>query len=270
MELKMKSPMSTTKKDIDNKYYQREEAIKRLYLRILKNSNIPPKFSDASFNNFNLDAIHRENLKKVEAIKNYGKNILQAIQIPQSIYIFSKYNGCGKTHLAISLLKHAAWQYAERLFERDKNLYRLRGCNLDNMTYTPVFFMSEKNYLYKKKLAFNTKDLSINNEVELIERMVITSNILVIDDFLKERNTDFTFNELTAWICLRYEQNKPVIFTSNMDFKDMALENEKNPFYKTENFKNATYLASRISEMTKGYQFYFYSSADHDYRQNAY
>lgn len=264
----MKSPTNTTKKDIDNKYYSKEKAVRKIYKRIINNSNIPVKFKEATFSNFNLNVINDNNTEKVKAIMNYGRNILQAM--PQSIYMFSRYNGCGKTHLAVAILKKAAWEYAKAIYEKDSLRYKRRGVNLDNLQYTPVFFMSEKNYLYKKKLAFNTKDRDILEEVERIEKMVIRSRLLVIDDFLKERNTDFTFNELTAWICLRYEENKPVIFTSNMDFMDMAKENNENPFYKTDNYKNATYLASRVEEMTKGYKFYFYSSLNDDYRHQAY
>lgn len=266
----MKSPKNTIKKDIDKnlrKYYTKEEAVKRLYRQIIKKSNIPDKFKDVSFSTFNLDEINQKNLSKIKAIINYGNNIIQAI--PQSIYMFSTYNGSGKTHLAVSILKKAAWEYAKKILEKNPLKYRRRGVSLDYLEETPVFFMSEKNYLYKKKLGFSTDDQSILEEVEEIEKMVIKAKLLVIDDFMKERNTDFTFNELTAWICLRYEENKPVIFTSNMDFMELALENKENPFFKTDNFKNATYLASRIEEMTKGYKFYFFSSLKDDYRHKA-
>ncbi|MFP4015540.1 MAG: hypothetical protein ACLFUI_00780 [Halanaerobiales bacterium] len=265
-EMKMKSPGSTTEKDIDKirKYYSDKEAINRIYSQLVKKSNIPEKFKDVTFSSFNLDETNKKNVKKVKAIMNYGRNIIKAM--PQSLYMFSEYNGCGKTHLAVAILKKAAHEYASLIFEKDPLKYRRRGINLNYIQESPVFFMSEKNYLYKKKLAFSSNDQAIHEEVEYIEKMVIKSKLLVIDDFLKERNTDFTFNELTAWICLRYEDNKPVIFTSNMDFMDLAKENKENPFYKTPHFKNATYLASRVEEMTKGYKFYFYSSYEDDYR----
>lgn len=268
--MKKKSPEDTIKKDTVSKYYTEEESIKRIYKVIIKNSNIPPKFTEASFTNFNLAEINTKNKSKVKSLKNYARNINQAVQIPQSIYMFSEYNGCGKTHLAVAILKQAAWQYAANLYHKSPLRYKRRGIDISNLELLPIFFMSEKNYLYKKKLLFNNEDEKLQEEVQKIERMVIRSDLLVIDDFLKERNTDFTFNELTSWICLRYEQNKPVIFTSNMDFTDLALRNKNNPYYNTDNFNNATYLASRISEMTKGYKFYFYSSPDDDFRQKSY
>jgi DNA replication protein DnaC len=258
------------KRDTVNKHYPPEEAIQRIYSALLKVSNIPPKFQDATFASFNMKAINSKNASKVKSLKNYADNILQAIQIPQSVYMFSEYNGCGKTHLAVAILKRAAWQFASEIYRSDPLKYGRRGVSFDNFSRTPVFFMSEKNYIYKKKLAFSTDDKAIKDEVEWIERMVIKSDLLVIDDFFKERNTDFTFNEMTSWICLRYEQNKPVIFTSNMDFTELAMKNEKNPYYNTDNFKNATYLASRLSEMTKGYKFFFYSSPEEDFRQKEY
>lgn len=262
----MKSQMNTTGKDIDKdtRYYPRDVAIKRIYKKIINKSHIPAKFRDATFSNFNLEKVNQKNKKKIKAIMDYGNNILD--NLPHSIYMFSEYNGCGKTHLAVAILKKAAWEFSRLIFEQDPVNFSRRGNDLQELTDTPVFFMSEKNYLYKKKLAFNTDDSTILKEVELIEKMVIKARLLVIDDFLKERNTNFTFNELTSWICLRYEDNKSVIFTSNRDFMELALENNENPFYDTNNFKNATYLASRIEEMTKGFKFYFFSSLKDDYR----
>ncbi|HLV10416.1 MAG TPA: hypothetical protein VKY40_09415 [Halanaerobiales bacterium] len=269
-ELRMKSPEGTIKRDTVNKQYQAKEAIKRLYRVILDNSNIPPKFREATFSTFNLKASTPKNINKVKSLINYADNILQAIQIPQSVYMFSEYNGCGKTHLAVAILKKAAWEFARSIYDSDPLKYGRRGLNITSFLHNPVFFMSEKNYLYKKKLLFSTNDESIGEEVELIEKMVIKADLLVIDDFFKERNTNFTFNEMTSWICLRYEQNKPVVFTSNMDFTDLATKNQKNPYYNTKNFNNATYLASRLSEMTKGYKFFFYSSPENDFRQKEY
>ena len=129
--------------------------------------------------------------------------------------------------------------------------------------------MSEINYLWKKR-KYDTEDSDLKKEIDIIERAVINSELLVIDDFFSERDTDFVFGNLTAWLNHRYDYNKPVIFTSNENFKILALENNENPYFGTKYMKDATYLASRISEMTKGYQFAFKSSQGDDYRQNSY
>ena len=255
--------------DDDQYLISRKKAVRRIYEKIIDNSNIPPKFRQASFENFRFDAIPAENVQKVKEIRNYARNILTAIEGPQSVYIFSNYNGSGKTHIAVAALKTAAWCFAKKIFEKSPLKYRRRGLSLNGFSWRPVFFMSEVNYLWKKR-KYDTRDQKLKEELDIIERAVINSELLVIDDFFRERDTDFVFGNLTAWLNHRYDYNKPVIFTSNEDFKILALENDKNPYYKTRHKRDATYLASRISEMTKGYQFAFQSSQQDDYRQNTY
>ncbi|MFW6238172.1 MAG: hypothetical protein ACOC5A_02940 [Halanaerobiales bacterium] len=267
-ELQKKSSKNSTARDTD-KYISREKAVSRIYKRIIENSNIPPKFRSVSFETFNFDAAPAKNVRKVKQIKVYAENILTAIKGPQSLYIYSSYNGSGKTHVAVSVLKTAARKFAEKIFEKNPLKYSRRGVSLQGFNRCPVFFMSEVNYLWKKR-KYNTSSEKIKEEVDLIEQAVMDSDLLVIDDFFSERDTDFVFGNLTAWLNHRYDYNKPVIFTSNDNFKILALDNEKNPYYGTRYMKNATYLASRISEMTKGYQFAFHSSRDDDYRQNSY
>lgn len=262
----MKNYTETDTDKID-KFIPRQQAIKRIYKKILENSNIPPKFKHVSFKNFNFDLAPEENVKKVKQIWNYADNILTAIKGPQSIYIYSSYNGSGKTHVAIAALKVAAGKFASQIYESNPLKYRRRGLSLNGFKRRPVFFMSEVNYLWKKR-KYDTEDKKIKEEVDIIERAVINSDLLVIDDFFRERDTDFVFGNLTAWLNHRYDYNKPVIFTSNENFKILALQNKNNPYLDTKHEKHATYLASRISEMTKGYQFAFKSSQHEDYRQN--
>ncbi|MFW6006365.1 MAG: hypothetical protein ACOC4G_03925 [Bacillota bacterium] len=268
-EHQKKNSRISIKKDTDdsnNKYISRKDAVIKIYKKIIENSNIPPKFENASFKNFHLEEIPDENVKKVKQVKTYAENILTALEGPQSIYIYSSYNGSGKTHIAIAALKTAAWNFAEKIFKNNPVKYRRRGLSLDGFNWRPVFFMSEVNYLWKKR-KYNTEDEDLKQEIDIIERAVINSELLVIDDFFRERDTDFVFGNLTAWLNHRYDYNKPVIFTSNDDFKILALQNKENPYFGTKYMKDATYLASRISEMTKGYQFAFKSSQKDDYRQ---
>jgi DNA replication protein DnaC len=267
-EMKKKPSKTSIKKDTD-KYISTKEAVKKIYNVIMENSHIPPKFKNASFASFNYDACPRENVKKIKAIKTYAENILSAMDVSQSVYIYSKFNGCGKTHVAISALKTAAKEFAKEIYKKNPDYYSRRGISLSDHNWRPVFFMSEVNYLWKKR-QYNSKDENLERELDTIENAVMNSKLLVIDDFLRERDTDFVFGNLTAWLNHRYDYNKPVIFTSNNEFKMLARNDESNPYYKTKHLKAATYLASRISEMTKGYQFVFASSPEKDYRQNSY
>jgi len=268
--MKKTSKNYTKKVTVDKELFiSPEKAVKKIFNKIIENSNIPPKFKEASFENFDLEAIPRHNIKKIKEIRNYAENILTAIKGPQSLYIFSNYNGCGKTHIAIAALRTAASKFAKKIYKKNSLKYRRRGLSLASYNWRPVFFMSEVNYLWKKR-KYNTKDKNLKEELDIIETAVINSELLVIDDFFRERDTDFVFGNLTAWLNHRYDYNKPVIFTSNEDFKILALQNKDNPYFGSRHMKDATYLASRISEMTKGYQFAFHSSQKDDYRQKSY
>ena len=266
--MKKKPSKTTTKRDID-KNISAKKAVKKIYDVIIENSHIPPKFDDASFSSFNFKVCPNENISKIKAIKTYAENILTAIKGPQSVYIYSKFNGCGKTHVAIAALKTAAKVFAKEIYKKNPDYYSRRGVSFSDYNWRPVFFMSEVNYLWKKR-QYNSTNEDLKRELDIIENAVMNSKLLVIDDFLRERNTDFVFGNLTAWLNHRYDYNKPVIFTSNNDFIKLAQDNESNPYYNTGYLKAATYLASRISEMTKGYQFMFKSSPEEDYRQRSY
>ncbi len=266
--MKKNPSKTTTKRDID-KHISEKEAIKKIYDVIIDNSHIPPKFENASFSTFNFKACPQENVSKIKAIKTYAENILTAIKGPQSVYLYSKFNGCGKTHVAISALKTAAKVFATEIYQKRPEYYSRRGVSLSENNWRPVFFMSEVNYLWKKR-QYNSTNQDLKREIDIIENAVMNSKLLVIDDFLRERNTDFVFGNLTAWLNHRYDYNKPVIFTSNNDFFKLTKNDKSNPYYNSGHLKAATYLASRISEMTKGYQFMFKSSPDEDYRQNSY
>ncbi|MDI3548050.1 MAG: replication protein DnaC [Halanaerobiales bacterium] len=237
----------------------------RIYRKLLANAHIPEKYLDCTFDNFDTDFMP-ENAKRAKKMKSFAENIFKVMEIPQSAYLFSYRNGTGKTHIAVATAKLALWQFVKRIYQQNPFKYRRRGNNLNEFNhYAPVFFMSEKNYLWKKK-QYRTRNQEVLQEVELIENAIINSDLLIIDDFFKERDTEFTFGELTAWLCQRYDYNKPVIFTSNEDFKIFRPGFEGNPYLETEHYYSATYLYSRIEEMTQGFQFVFDDYKD--YREN--
>ncbi len=254
-----KAEIQSTSKGTD-KYYSEEEAVEKIYFQLLDNAHFPQKFKNATFNNFDLDFIP-ENKKKVNSIKAYAKNIHHALNRAQSILIYSQGKGTGKTHVAIAAGKLALYQYAKNIYRKNPTRYSIRGIN-DNFLkyYRPVFFFSEQNYLWKKK-KFYTENKEILNEVEVIENAIINTDLLIIDDLFKSRDTDFTFDELTNWLCQRYDQNKAVILTTNLNYKLLKADKEENPF--RSRLDEAQFLYSRIEEMTKGYQFMFKDNKDY-------
>ncbi|MFW6025706.1 MAG: hypothetical protein ACOCRX_05125, partial [Candidatus Woesearchaeota archaeon] len=107
-------------KPIDKtKYYTEEEAIHKIYKVLLEKAKIPKEYQNCSFSNFDINFIP-ENKDKVAELKdfalNYDKNY-DKLKSYQSVLLYSEKNGCGKTHLAVSMGKLILWGYAKVLYK---------------------------------------------------------------------------------------------------------------------------------------------------------
>ncbi|MFW6026696.1 MAG: hypothetical protein ACOCRX_10165, partial [Candidatus Woesearchaeota archaeon] len=231
-ELKEKS---SKEKNIDKeKYYSDEEAIQKIYQILLKKAKIPKEYINCSFSNFDHNFIP-ENKEKIERLKKFSLNYHQYFRenrSQQSVVLYSAENGCGKTHIAVSMGKLILWEYAKVIYHKDPFKYRVRGVISDDLrfSYPPVFFMSEKKYIWCKK-RFRSQDEKIINYVADCEKAFMNSEIIIYDDLFRSRDTDFFFEELEGIISQRYDENKGFIFTTNYNIYTIDQEDpELNPF----------------------------------------
>lgn len=262
-ELKEKN---SKKKNIDkNKYYNKDEAIQKIYEILLQKAQIPREYRNCSFANFDYEFIP-ENEKKVKELKNICLNYHKYFRennSHQSVVLYSDKNGCGKTHIAVSMGKLILWEYAKILYKKDPFKYQIRGVVSDNLQhlYAPVFFMSEKKYIWCRK-RFKSQDEKIINYVADCEKAFMNSEIIIYDDLFRSRDTDFFFDELESIISQRYDENKAFIFTTNYNiFTIDQIDPELNPF--KGRVEQGSYLLSRIKKMSKPYLYMFEDYKDY-------
>lgn len=263
-ELQEKAGKNTEKTTIDkSKYYTEEEAVEKIYQVLLEKARIPKEYINCSFSNFDLDFMP-ENKPKVEELKQFAVNYHEYFRKPgnpQSVLIYSKGNGCGKTHIAVSTGKLILWEYAKVLYKTAPFKYSIRGVINDELASmnAPVFFMSEKKYIWCRK-RFTTDNEDIIKYVSDCEKAFTRSEIIIYDDLFRSRDTDFFFDELEGIISQRYDDNKSFIFTTNVNVLAIDQDDpEQNPFY--DRVKQGSYLLSRIEKMTTPYYYKF-----HDYK----
>lgn len=194
---------------------------------------------------------------------NYHKYFRET-NSPQSVLLYSKKNGVGKTHIAVATAKLLLYEIAKEIYNSNPYEYKRRGIIVDRIKYrTPVFFMSEKKYIWSRK-RYSSKNENIINYVEDCEKAFTDAEFIIYDDLFRARDTEFYFDELEGLVDIRYDSQKPMIFTTNVNIKTIdQLDPDINPF--AGKISHGAYLLSRLEKMTKGYQFEF---ADYkDYRK---
>lgn len=246
-------------------YYTKEESIQKIYQMLFKKAQIPKEYQDCSFSNFDIDFMP-ENKSKVKELKDFALNYdkyFRKTNTPQSVLLYSEKNGSGKTHIAVSIAKLILWEYAKLLYEKNPFKYRIRGVISDSINYlnAPVFFMSEKKYIWSRK-RFTTDNESIIKYVSDCEKAFTQSEMIIYDDLFRSRDTDFFFDELEGIISQRYDDNKSFIFTTNINILAIdQIDPDENPFSNRVN--QGRYLLSRIEKMTKPYLYQFKDYKDY-------
>ncbi|MCG8514219.1 MAG: hypothetical protein MI740_08770 [Halanaerobiales bacterium] len=247
-------------------YYNEKEAVEKIYQIILGNARIPAEYRDCSFSNFDQEFIP-ENTEKISDLKKFALNYDQYFRqnrLAQSVLIYSARNGCGKTHAAVATAKLMLWEYAKKIFESDADKYKRRGIIADEIkNKTPVFFISEKKYIWCRK-RFSSRNENIISFVAACENAFINSEFIIYDDLFRARDTAFYFDELEGILDMRYDEKKPMLFTTNINIKTIdQIDPKINPF--ADKVEQGSYLLSRLEKMTSPYQFEF---ADYrDYRK---
>lgn len=241
----------------------KEKMIKRLKKEILKNANIDPLYQNCSFGNFEKSVLSNENMKPYNKIKKYAKNIEKAIKKPQSIYILSKYPGIGKTHLAVAILRYAAYKIAQREYEENEIVQY--GINRRTTTWTPLYFINVAEGLQDIKNDFNGNDIDFKQS-EIFSK-VKNAQLVVLDDIFNEiRYTPFVMETIFYWVDYRLKNNLATVFTSNHTY-ELFLKNDTSPVSDERLRTVARNTASRVGKMVKNYRTAFKSSPETDYRQ---
>ena len=149
----------------------------------IKNSKMSKRNLNYKFDNFETN---NSNKKVFDNLKNYSEKLVKCIEKKGLILVGN--NGVGKTHLACSI--------ANELIENG----------------IPVIYGTLINLLAELRNSYDTE----NNisEMEII-KLYKNVDLLIIDDLGKEKPGEWGLEKVFTIINSRYENNLPVIITTN-------------------------------------------------------
>ena len=192
--------------------------------KIIKNSKMSKRNLNYKFENFEVNS---NNKKVYQSLKNYSEKLVNEVERKGLILVGN--NGVGKTHLACSI--------ANELIRNG----------------IPIIYGTLINLLAELK---NTYDVDNNISEMKIIKLYEKVDLLIIDDLGKEKPSEWGLEKLFTVINSRYENNLPVIITTNYD--QNSLINRLNINGEIETAKS---IISRLYEMC-----YLVKIEDRDHR----
>lgn len=180
--------------------------------RIIKNSKMSKRNLSYKFDNFEPN---NSNRKVFDNLKNYSEKLVNGMEKKGLILVGN--NGVGKTHLACSI--------ANKLIENG----------------IPVIYGTLINLLAELRNSYN-----VDNNVSEMEIIKLYENVdlLIIDDLGKEKPSEWGLEKLFTIINSRYENNLPVIITTNYNQNSLVERLSLNGEIET-----AKSIISRLYEM---------------------
>lgn len=168
-------------------------------------SGIPAYWVEKRFDQLNLDAKLSE---KVTDIAHW------LFEDPVSITLLSKSNGCGKTHIAVCLLRKFMGAELSRIARR-------------HGTTSSAFTDYKRNYILWDGDIYEQIQSSFQQGYKGASREQLISkyarqDFLVIDDMFSSRVTDFTREVMLSIIHKRIDwERKPTVITSNLSLEEI-------------------------------------------------
>lgn len=196
----------------------------------LKFANVPEPFRDLKLADFNIAYYKEEKNKKLvriacKIIKNYIDNFQTFQENGVGLYIYSKTKGSGKTRMAASMA----------------NQFLADGHRVKFATSSEIIEQIKKTWDQDSKIS----ERDLLSDLKDVE-------ILIIDDFGAERNSDWINDKFYQIVNYRYINKLVTIYTSNYTENEIQY-NER--------------ISSRIKECSYSVQFPEESIRDHIYEQ---
>lgn len=142
-------------------------------------------------------------LEAFKIAQSYKNNILKHVNNGEGIYLYSKYKGNGKT----------AWSY--KFAKEYVKQISLRGIHDKSIYYVNISQLFE----FMRQNMGNTEDTDLLRNVET---RILGSDLVIFDDLGAEAPTDWVVGKLYNYINHRYNNKKAMVFTSNLDYSEVA------------------------------------------------
>ncbi|GCD13175.1 ATP-binding protein [Clostridium tagluense] len=194
-----------------------ERQYKERLERMIKQSNLGERFRTRTFQTYK---ISNENKLAFKTCERYTEKFKELKTKGVGLLITGNY-GAGKTHLAAAI--------AHVLIKQG---------------YQPIFG-TLINLLGKIKSSYGDAH-SKENEEQIINKY-INCDLLIIDDLGKEKPTEWVLEKLYYVLNCRYENNEPVVITSN--YNDTKLMDRLTV---GDNLETSEAIVSRMYEMCQG------------------
>jgi DNA replication protein DnaC len=150
---------------------------------MLREAGIPPRYQRCDLENF-----QTSNDSLIRAL-SAGKRFIERFPVVEKGLLFYGPPGVGKTHLAVSVLRSAVQRSGLRaVFYESRELLRVI-----RETYNPQVKATESDVI----------------------RPVLNAELFVFDDFGSEKTSEWVDETLNLIVNVRYNNNRPTIFTTN-------------------------------------------------------
>jgi len=213
IDFDIEAQLKKEKAETDEAANQSRERLERM----IKQSNLGERFRTRTFETYK---ISNENNKPYTICKRYAEKFKE-LQIKGIGLLVTGNYGAGKTHLAAAI--------AHELIKQG---------------YQPIFG-TLITLLGKIKASYGDS-CSKETEEKIINRY-INCDLLIIDDLGKEKPTEWVLEKLYYVVNCRYENNKPIIITSN--YNDTKLMDRLTV---GDNLETSEAIVSRMYEMCQG------------------
>lgn len=159
----------------------------------LKKARIPAFFLGKTFDSFKAQRV-KERIEVLNAAKSYVSSFNFKSDAPPEGLMIEGTVGCGKTHIAVAILKEIVAKGYSGLYYNMVNLLSdIRS------TYNPNSPLDESELLAE----FDEPDL------------------VVLDDLGAEKTADWVNDRLYLIVNRRYESGKPIVVTTNLSEKEL-------------------------------------------------
>ena len=171
----------TAQKNNQQSSIERRLQARKVIDKIMLESGVKQRFINCSFANF----IYSQGQSR----NNFS------LDTTDSLFVWGKQVGCGKTHVACAIARREAW----------------RG--------RPFRFVSATNLLLELRSSFS--DDSRADEEDVI-RKYTSPRLLIVDDIGSEKVTDYVIQSWYSIIDSRYADMKKTVYTSNLSLNELA------------------------------------------------